>query len=50
MNVTHGTGEAHRHLPVTVYTRPWWNWFRKTYQALCWKCEDVLDEGNASEY
>jgi len=27
-----------RHLLVKTYSRPWWNWFRKTYTIRCWRC------------
>ena len=33
---------THRHILVTVYERPWWNWFRKTYSIRCWTCDVVM--------
>lgn len=35
---------SHRHMLVTVYSRPWWNWFRKTYSVRCWTCEVAVYE------
>ena len=28
-----------QHIPVIVYRRPWWNWFRKMHEVRCWKCD-----------
>jgi hypothetical protein len=38
--------DVHRHILVTVYERPWWNWFRKTFSLRCWKCDIVMWEHN----
>ena len=32
----------HHHSLVVVYSRPWWNWFRKTYSLRCWACDVVV--------
>ena len=31
-------GPGGPHLMVTVYRRPWRNWFRKVYELRCWEC------------
>jgi hypothetical protein len=48
ISATHTRGEwcgpRGKHLTVTVYSRPWWNWFRKTNEIRCWECEVVIRE------
>ena len=54
----HGDGQRHaptnkmgggvNHLLVTVYSRPWWNWFRKTSEIRCWECDLVIKEAGTN--
>lgn len=37
-------GPGGKHLLITVYTRPWWNWFRKTNEIRCFECDLVIRE------
>jgi len=43
---THGEwcGPKGRHLLVTIYSRPWRRFFRKTYEIRCWECDVKIVE------